>query len=117
MPVYVLHIEPPYEHASHYIGYTTRKVRDRIAEHLAGRGSPLIRAALDAGHSVEVAHSWQCGTRLFERYLKNRKETTRWCRRCGGAKRKPTFAMFARHIARGGTVRPSRGTPKGGESA
>jgi predicted GIY-YIG superfamily endonuclease len=108
MPVYVLHIEPPYHHAAHYIGFTTRPERERVAEHLAGRGSPLIRAALAAGHEVKVAHSWNCGTRQFERYLKNLKMTPRFCRCCGGKAKRPTFAAFRRMILSGGTVRPSR---------
>lgn len=106
MPVYILHIEPPYRHARHYIGYTTRGVRDRVAEHIAGRGSPLVRAALDAGHEITVAHVWRCGTRLFERHLKNLKSTNRWCRLCAEHERPtPTFAAFGRKLAAGGTVR------------
>lgn len=96
MAVYVLHIEPPYKHAKHYIGFTTRSFEARIADHLSGRGSPLVKAAIDAGCSVTLAHKWSCGTRGFERHLKNRKEAPRWCKCCGGRKRKPTFAAFRR---------------------
>jgi predicted GIY-YIG superfamily endonuclease len=107
--VYVLHIEPPYQHAAHYIGYTSRpEVETRVAEHLAGRGSPLIRAALAAGHKITIAHKWHCGTREFERDLKNRKETPRLCRLCGPTPRRVTFAAFRRKIMSGGKVRPSR---------
>lgn len=97
MAVYVLHFEPPYEHAKHYIGFTTRPVRDRVADHFAGRGSPLVKAALAAGCSVTLAHSWQCGNRHFERWLKNKKDTPKWCRTCARRERpRPTFAYFSR---------------------
>lgn len=107
MPVYVLHIEPPYRHAAHYIGFTTRP-DERVAEHLAGRGSPLIRTALAAGHTVTVALKCHCGTRQFERYLKNQKGTSRFCPRCNRKAKRVTFAAFMRFVASGGKVRPSR---------
>ena len=107
MPVYVLHIEPPYRHAAHYIGFTTRP-DERVAEHLSGRGSPLVRAALAAGHEVTVALKWHCGTRQFERYLKNQKGTRQFCPRCNPKARRVTFAAFCRFVAAGGVVRPSR---------
>lgn len=107
MPVYVLHIEPPYRHAAHYIGFTTRPDA-RVAEHLAGRGSPLIRAALAAGHEVTVSLKWHCGTRQFERYLKNQKGTSRFCPSCNPQAKRVTFAAFLRFLRSGGTVRPSR---------
>jgi predicted GIY-YIG superfamily endonuclease len=107
MAVYVLHIEPPYRHAAHYIGFTTRPDA-RVAEHLAGRGSPLIRAALAAGHEVNVSLKWHCGTRAFERYLKNQKGTRQFCPRCNPKAKRVTFAAFCRFLAAGGKVRPSR---------
>lgn len=115
MPVYVLHIEPPYLHARHYIGFTTRKVGERVADHFAGRGSPLVKAALDAGHVVTIAHSWRCGTRGFERSLKNRKDTPNWCPICGAKSRpRPTFAAFKRrelsHVEGQGRLGSSWGT-------
>src|SRR3954447_5537183 len=55
--VYVLHLEPAYEHARHYLGWA-RDVNARVAEHLArqriaagtGRrgGRPASRARRDA---------------------------------------------------------------------
>jgi hypothetical protein len=46
--VYVLHFEPAYKHAQHYVGWTAGEVTERIAVHLQGRGSPLVRAAVEA---------------------------------------------------------------------
>jgi len=42
--VYVLHFDPAYKHARHYVGWTAGEVTERIAVHLQGRGSPLVRA-------------------------------------------------------------------------
>ncbi len=52
---YVLHLEPAYRHARHYVGWTAGDVDERVAIHLQGSGSPLIRAAVAAGVSVHVA--------------------------------------------------------------
>jgi hypothetical protein len=30
MAVYILHIDPPYQHAKHYIGYTVRPIKERV---------------------------------------------------------------------------------------
>jgi hypothetical protein len=45
-----------YRHARHYIG-CARDVDARIAEHLAGSGSSLVRAAVAAGVRVTPARS------------------------------------------------------------
>lgn len=59
MTVYVLHIEPPLGHARHYVGYTPDEdLARRIAEHMSGSGSPLIRAAVAAGRNVQLAHAF-----------------------------------------------------------
>jgi predicted GIY-YIG superfamily endonuclease len=50
----VLHFESAYRHARHYVGWA-RDVDARVAEHLAGAASPLVRAAVLAGASVTVA--------------------------------------------------------------
>jgi hypothetical protein len=42
---YLLQFQPAYRHARHYIGWTRDDVDARIAQHLAGRGSPLVQAA------------------------------------------------------------------------
>ena len=88
--VYLLHIEPGLpitgnRVARHYIGWTSGPVEDRLAEHVAGRGSPLIRAALVAGSTVTVERVWTDRDRNFERSLKRRKEAPRMCPLCVGA--------------------------------
>src|SRR3954452_8463461 len=66
--VYVLHFEPAYHHARHYIGWAV-SVEPRLAEHMAGSGSPLVRAAIAAGVRVELAATIP-GSRYLERRLK-----------------------------------------------
>lgn len=82
--VYLLHFEPPYKHARHYLGWTEGSVDKRVAEHVSGRGSPLVRAAVEAGHGVIVARTWSDQDRYFERQLKNGKNGPRLCPICNG---------------------------------
>jgi len=56
--IYVLHLDPAYKHARHYIGWTQGEVTDRLDAHLQGRGSPLIRAAVAAGIDVQLAATY-----------------------------------------------------------
>lgn len=79
--VYVLHFEPAYKHARHYIGWTSDDVTARIAVHLQGRGSPLVRAAVNAGIQIELAATYP-GTRNLERRLKRRHKTRQFCAIC-----------------------------------
>ena len=79
--VYVLHFDPAYKHARHYIGWTAGEVTDRLAVHLQGRGSPLIRAAVAAGVDVQLAATYQ-GSRYLERQLKSWHNTGRFCAIC-----------------------------------
>jgi len=79
--VYALHLEPPLHHAAHYIGWTVDSdPARRIAEHLAGTGSPLIRAAVAAGRTVALVLS-VAGDRGLERRWHNR-HGTRVCPCC-----------------------------------
>ncbi len=40
--VYLLHFDPPYHHARHYLGFTDRvSLRVRVEEHLNGKGAAL----------------------------------------------------------------------------
>jgi hypothetical protein len=57
--VYVLHFEPAYKHAGHYVGWTEGDVCERIAVHLQGCGSPLVRAAVAAGVDVQLAATYE----------------------------------------------------------
>jgi hypothetical protein len=88
--VYLLHLEPGLpitgsRVARHYLGWTQTDVHERVREHLAGRGSPLVRAALAAGADVTLQRTWVGVDRHFERRLKNRHEAPRLCPRCVAA--------------------------------
>lgn len=84
--VYVLHFDRPIspDHTcQHYVGYTSRSLAARLADHAAGRGARLTQVARERGIS------WQCvqareGTRRDERRMKNRHETPRLCPICNG---------------------------------
>lgn len=90
MAVYLLHISPPLRHAKHYVGFTPGDVADRFAQHIAGQGSKLVRAAVQAGRRVEIAAVWPTGCRGFERWLKRRKDAPSYCPHCfTEAKRRP----------------------------
>jgi predicted GIY-YIG superfamily endonuclease len=80
--IYLIHFEKPYQHARHYLGFTT-DLPARIADHRASVGSRLLQVVNDAGIGWEVARTWK-GDRKFERQLKRRKETPALCPRCAG---------------------------------
>jgi hypothetical protein len=85
--IYVLHFEPAYaapigetgrvKTAGHYIGSTAGNVAERVALHEAGRGSPLVRAAIAAGSRVILAATLP-GGRNEERRLKASHHRERW---------------------------------------
>jgi hypothetical protein len=79
--VYVLHFDRPYFHASHYVGWCADgDPQRRLREHLSGQGSPLVRAAVAAGITVELVLSTP-GDRYLERKWHNR-HGSRVCPRC-----------------------------------
>lgn len=80
--LYLLHFSRPLHHARHYLGYTgADDVQARIDRHIAGRGSPLLRAVIAAGIDVTLAMSMD-GTRDDERRIKKRKNLARMCPTC-----------------------------------
>lgn len=81
---YLLHFDPPYHHAKHYIGWTV-DLEARVDRHFDGHGSPLVRAAIEAGVVITVARVWPDGDRTLERKLHNR-HGTRLCPICKGGK-------------------------------
>jgi hypothetical protein len=79
--IYILHFEPAYEHAQHYLGFTTKSGEERAHDHRGHNGSPLCRAALASGSQVILVAEFP-GTRSMERELKERKNTRALCPRC-----------------------------------
>lgn len=79
--LYLLHFQRSYRHARHYVGFT-QNLEQRLAEHRAGRGSPLVAAAVGAGIDFELAAIWE-GDRHAERRLHRQKNTrARLCPIC-----------------------------------
>jgi hypothetical protein len=68
--------------ARHYLGWTGNGVEQRLAEHLSGQGSPLIKAAIERGMIPELVRTWERATRNDERKLKRSKNLPRLCPHC-----------------------------------
>lgn len=89
--IYLLHFDPPYSApigttgrvklAGHYLGSTSKPVEVRLAEHVAGKGSPLVRAAIASGCAVRLAASWP-GGRTEEKAAKRAHHHSRLCPIC-----------------------------------
>lgn len=107
--VYLLHFDPPYEapigetgrvkRAGHYLGSTALEPLERLAEHLAGRGSPLVRAAVSAGCRVQLVADGP-GNRNLERYLKRRHRHAAYCPVCSRSPRPLTRPASGRLLVR-----------------
>ena len=79
--IYLLHFERSYHHARHYLGYTD-DLEGRLAAHRAGRGSPLVAAAVRDGIDFALAATWP-GDRHQERRLhRYRNSPRRLCPIC-----------------------------------
>lgn len=84
MAVYLLHFDPPYKHAAHYLGYTPGEVSSRIALHRKGKGARLTQVAVDAGCRLILTRVWEDGDRKLERRLKNWHGHNKLCPICKG---------------------------------
>jgi hypothetical protein len=77
--VYLVHLQPAYRHARHYLGFAERSgLPKRLREHATSdhQGARLLRVALAAGGDFELTRLW-VGSRKLERQLKQRKATPR----------------------------------------
>lgn len=82
--VYLIHFDPSYKHARHYLGYAD-DVERRFAEHQHGAGARLTQVAVGAGCKLLLVRVWECGDRTLERKLKNRHDSPALCPICNGA--------------------------------
>jgi predicted GIY-YIG superfamily endonuclease len=82
--VYLLCFHQKFHHAKHYLGFaeSAESFEKRLACHRSGRGAKLMKAITKAGIDFTVARTWISGDRTFERYLKNRKKSSRLCPLC-----------------------------------
>ena len=86
MQVYLFPFETPVAHAQHYLG-STKNLAFRMKQHLRGEGSPLVKAALDAGILVHLAATWEGGRDLERAFawrttLKRRQNSPKLCPIC-----------------------------------
>lgn len=82
---YLLHFEPRYKHAGHYLGYADN-ILNRVSDHRAGTsGVRLTSAAARAGCQMMLVRVWRRKGRKYERELKglrNEKRTGSLARIC-----------------------------------
>lgn len=81
--VYLIHLDQPFRHARHYLGWTLNLER-RLAQHRAGTGAKLLRAVNRHGIGWEVVRLWPGGPEL-EQTLKALKNSPRLCPVCAQA--------------------------------
>lgn len=78
--VYLIHFESAFQHARHYIGFSTN-LEGRLWHHRNGTGSRLLRFVNEADIKWYLVRTWE-GDREFERYLKGRKKSPLFCPVC-----------------------------------
>ncbi len=78
--VYLIHLDRPYKHAKHYLGWTT-DLDARLAQHASGTGARLLQVARDAGIGWQLARTWP-GDRHRERQLKRQGGRSCMCPQC-----------------------------------
>jgi len=80
--VYLIHLDQPYHHARHYIGFVIDgDVDRRLREHRSGNGAKMLRAVNQAGIKYQIVRSVP-GTRSDERAIKNQKKSASYCPIC-----------------------------------
>lgn len=79
--VYLLHFDAPYQHARHYVGFST-EIDNRLEVQLRGNGAKLVKRVLEAGINIRLAKEFPNVSLRFEIQLKNRGGATKWCPIC-----------------------------------
>lgn len=76
--IYLLHLERPYRHARHYLGWTAGEdLSPRLEAHRGGSGARLMEGVAAAGIGFVLARAWEGKTRHDERRMKVRGQTRR----------------------------------------
>ena len=83
--VYLIHLDTPYKHARHYLGWTTN-LDARLHAHRTGHGARLMEVITAAGITWRLVRTWP-GGRDRERAIKNRHEAPRLCPECSAPPR------------------------------
>ena len=89
--VYLIHLDTPLAHASHYLGYTSlESAEDRLKRHKSGSGARLLAAANKQDITYSIVRTWECKdwreARSLERQLKKQKNSSKLCPVCRGGK-------------------------------
>jgi len=96
--IYLLHFSRPLAHARHYLGFAQDHV-SRVAEHQAGNGAALTRAAHRAGIEMRLVRTWE-GNMRDERALKGNHNLRLLCPECAGGLREEARLRMRRHRER-----------------
>ena len=80
--VYLIHFDPPYKHARHYVGFA-EDIDARLRAHRDGHGARLTQVAVAHGCELILARVWPGGDRTLERHLKQQKRAPHLCPVCG----------------------------------
>jgi hypothetical protein len=82
---YVAHLDPPYKHARHYVGFAEggqSELEHRLAQHGTAEGAGLLAVQKAAGGIWHVSRTWPGTTRAFERHLKDTRSVLHYCPDC-----------------------------------
>lgn len=84
--VYLIHFDEKLAHAQHYLGFSIRTdIGKRIKEHQGkgrSKGAKIMAAVNAAKIGWSVVRIWENADRNFERLLKKRKNTSKFCPIC-----------------------------------
>lgn len=84
--VYMLHFEPKFRHAQHYVGSAeTPLLPARLRRHGRGQGARLVAAALAAGCRITLVKTWLAQDRSLEQKLKRASHHAKRCPLCNPA--------------------------------
>lgn len=81
--VYLVHFKRRCHGAQHYMGFSTN-VEQRLKEHRAGRGAPLLRAVTAKGIPWRMVRLWRDKDGFFEQRLKRNYALRELCPACSG---------------------------------
>ena len=69
--------------AGHYLGYTSKSMKQRLEQHRAGTGAKITKAAAkDYGCDLKIVRYWRNGSRAMEQQLKRRHSSVSYCPFC-----------------------------------
>jgi hypothetical protein len=80
---YLLHLDPPYRHARHYLGFAEGDgLAGRLAEHGTPHGAKLLAVVKAAGGTWRIVRTWPQTTRSTERQIKRTRHVPHYCPEC-----------------------------------